>query len=47
MPRTDIKIYQEADGSVPLLEWLDNVPEKVQDKCYEKINRTKGIWIRP
>lgn len=39
MPQTDIEIYQEADGSVPLLEWLDTVPEKVQDKCVEKIER--------
>jgi len=32
MPRTTIRIYQESDGSVPLLEWLDEQPEKVQDK---------------
>ena len=39
MPQTDIKIYQETDGSVPLLEWIDTLPEKVQDKCIEKIER--------
>ena len=39
MPRTDVIIYQEKDGSVPLLEWLDAVPEKVQDKCIEKVER--------
>jgi len=39
MPRTRIIIYQEVDRSVPLLEWLDTVPEKVQDKCIEKIER--------
>jgi len=32
MPKTTIRIYQESDGSVPLLEWLDEQPEKVQDK---------------
>lgn len=33
MPETTIRIYRELDGSVPLLEWLDKQPEKVQDKC--------------
>lgn len=32
MPKTTIRIYQESDGSVPLLKWLDEQPEKVQDK---------------
>jgi hypothetical protein len=32
MPKTMVRIYQESDGSVPLLEWLDEQPEKVQDK---------------
>ena len=39
MPRTQINIYQKRDKSVPLLEWLDSVPNKVQDKCIEKIER--------
>jgi len=33
MPRTDIVIYKEADGSVPLIEWLKKETPKVQDKC--------------
>ena len=37
MPKAEIKIYREADGTVPLLNWLDNVPQKVQDKCIDKI----------
>jgi phage-related protein len=41
MPRTDVKIYREAGGSVPLLEWLDKIPEKAQDKCIERIERLK------
>jgi phage-related protein len=32
MPKTTIRIYRESNGSVPLLEWLDEQPEKVQDK---------------
>jgi hypothetical protein len=33
MPRTDIVMYRESDGSVPLLDWLDGVPDKVNKKC--------------
>ena len=32
MPKTTIRIYRESSGSVPLLEWLDEQPVKVQDK---------------
>jgi len=32
MPKTTIWIYRNSDGSVPLLAWLDEQPEKVQDK---------------
>ncbi len=39
MPGTEIRIYKETDGTVPLLEWLDNLDEKVQDKCIAKIER--------
>ncbi|HUW19883.1 MAG TPA: type II toxin-antitoxin system RelE/ParE family toxin [Sedimentisphaerales bacterium] len=33
MPRTRIVIYEEDDGQVPLLDWLDGLPPKIQDKC--------------
>lgn len=39
MPRTDIVIYQQSNGQVPLLEWLDGLHPKVQDKCIEEIER--------
>jgi hypothetical protein len=32
MPRTVVLIYQETDGSSPLLEWLDDLPAKEQVK---------------
>jgi len=32
-------MFQEADGTVPLLKWLDRLPEKVQQKCLVKIQR--------
>ncbi|MFQ6035488.1 MAG: type II toxin-antitoxin system RelE/ParE family toxin [Sedimentisphaerales bacterium] len=37
MPKTKILIYQDKDGSVPLLEWLDGLPPKARDKCLIKI----------
>jgi phage-related protein len=30
-------IYQEADGSVPLLDWLDDLSAKARNKCLVKI----------
>jgi hypothetical protein len=37
MPKTIIYIYQEEDGTVPLLDWLDSLSRKVQDKCIARI----------
>ena len=39
MPRIEITLYQEADGTVPLLSWLRSLPEKVQDKFLERFER--------
>jgi hypothetical protein len=39
MPTTEVIMFQESDGTVPLIEWLDKLPEKVQDKCLVKILR--------
>jgi len=33
MPKTKVLIYQDEDGSVPLIEWLKKQSQKVQDKC--------------
>ena len=33
MPRTDVRIYQEKEGEAPLIDWLDEIGEKVRDKC--------------
>lgn len=41
MPQTKVVFYKERDGSVPLLEWLDGLPAKVQLKCLAKIERLK------
>ena len=37
MPRTEIVIYKEKSGKVPLLEWMDRLPRKVQDKWTERL----------
>jgi phage-related protein len=39
MPRTKVILYQEADGTVPVLEWLDELPDKAQDKCRVALER--------
>lgn len=37
MAKTEVVIYQEQEGHIPLLEWLDSLPRKVQDKCIVKV----------
>ena len=37
MPKTNVIIYQEKDGTVPLLDWLNGLSNKVQDKCIARI----------
>lgn len=39
MPRTEVMFFAEDDGSAPLLEWLDGLPERVQSKCIVRIER--------
>jgi hypothetical protein len=39
MPETEVIMFQESDGTVPLITWLDKLPGKVQDKCLVKIQR--------
>ena len=34
-----VNLFKEEDGSVPLLDWLDDIEAKVQEKCIEKIER--------
>jgi len=43
MPETQVIFFSEKDGSVPLLDWMDTVQAKVQDKCYIKIERLKEL----
>jgi phage-related protein len=43
MPRTPVVLFRDDDGSVPLLEWLDELPSKVQAKCLLRIERLKEM----
>ena len=43
VPRTQVVFYQEAAGSAPVLEWLDTLPAKAQDKCRVKIERLQNL----
>jgi phage-related protein len=43
MPPTKILFYKEEDESVPLLEWLDNLPSKAQTKCLIKLERLSEL----
>ena len=43
MPRTRVVFYQDKDGKAPLLDWLDGLPAKAQDKCRVKIRRLREL----
>ena len=39
MPEIDVVIFKENDGSVPLIDWLDQIPERARIKCLVRIER--------
>ncbi len=39
MPTTEVVLFAKEDGICPLLEWMDTLPQKAQDKCIVKIER--------
>ena len=43
MPKIEVVIYQEDDGEVPLLKWLDALPARAQDKCLVRIERLRDL----
>ena len=43
MPRTRVLFYQEGDGTVPLLEWFDELSTKAQDKCRLRLERLREL----
>jgi len=39
VPKIPVVFYRDSDGTAPVLEWLDTLPAKAQDKCRIKIER--------
>jgi len=39
MPKTNVFVYKELDGTVPLLGWFNSIPQKAREKCITKIER--------
>jgi len=37
--KTRIVLYRDVDGSCLFFEWFDELPAKVQDKCYLRLER--------
>jgi hypothetical protein len=43
VPETRVILYREADGTVPLLQWLDELSAKVREKCLFRIRRLAAL----
>lgn len=43
VPKTHVVFYQENDGTAPVLDWLDELPPKAQDKCRIRIERLREL----
>lgn len=43
MPKTLVVFYQDREGNVPVLEWLDALSTKIQDKCVVRIERLREL----
>src|SRR5262245_33401524 len=43
MPHTRVVFFKDADGTVPLLDWFDDLPAKVQAKCLLRVERLKEL----
>jgi hypothetical protein len=40
---TRVVLYREEDGSCPFVEWFNELPAKVQDKCYLRLERLREM----
>lgn len=37
MPIVSVVFFREPDGSVPLLEWFEMLPERAKDQCRARL----------
>jgi phage-related protein len=43
MPKISVVFYQEDAKTVPVLDWLDRLPARAQDKCRVRIERLRDL----
>jgi phage-related protein len=43
LPATEVIFYQEENGEAPLMEWLDGLTAKAQDKCLARLKRLEDF----
>jgi phage-related protein len=43
LPKIEVLLYREEDGSVPLREWLDGLERKAQAKCVASLERLEDM----
>jgi phage-related protein len=37
VPKINVVLFREDDGTIPFVEWFGNLPHKAQDRCRVKI----------
>lgn len=43
MPKTELIAYKRDNGTIPLIEWLDRLPDKARLNCIVKIERLRNM----
>ncbi len=43
MPKTNVVLYREEDGSCPFLNWYGELPVKAQAKCLLRLERLRAL----
>ena len=43
MPRTYVVFFEDHQNAIPVLNWLDGLPRKVQNKCFVRIERLEEL----
>ena len=43
MPPIRLVFYREDDGTVPLVPWLESIPDKAADKCMARLRRLAAL----